>query len=113
MARQLYALSGEMPIRITSFHYGRPRPSATGEPITFRPDCCVDYRTLSGNKLGQFVTQMRTAGAEKRPLPTPTRTYCERRTDRVHSFHCQFVIGQWGRPHLSCPPNPGHKEREK
>jgi hypothetical protein len=24
-----------------------------------------------------------------------------------------IVTGQRGRPHLPCPPNPGHKEREK
>src|SRR6516164_2095831 len=34
---------------------------------------------------------MRAAGPEKRLLPsTPTRTYCERRTDRVRSFYCQL-----------------------
>src|SRR6266581_2702902 len=49
-----------------------------------------------------------------RAVPTGVvRTYCERRTYRVQWLHCKFVIGQRRRPHLPCPPNPGHKEREK
>jgi hypothetical protein len=42
-----------------------------------------------------------------------SRTYCERRTNSVQSFLLPIVTGQRRRPHLPCPPNPGHKEREK
>src|SRR5215813_1959040 len=49
--------------------------AATAEPITFRPNCCVDYRTLSGNELGQFVTQVRAAVIDNQARPPGIGTH--------------------------------------